>query len=188
MSVKSTQRSKAPGTGGYKPRRFRSLKEAVNGLVNAAGGMREAATACRVQAASLFRYTDDGEENQDRHMPVDIVETLEEKAGIPIVTEYLAEKAECHLLPIALEVSNSDLNIDLAETGKRVSILFEDWVTAVADDGIIDRQEAKSLLRDNIELVRTLMRMRADLEARIADPDAPGRPIVGTEKKVPMKS
>lgn len=161
------------GSGGYKPRKFRSLKEAVNGLVNAAGGVREAGNVCRVQTASLFRYTDDSEENQERHMPVDIVESLEKTAGIPVVTEYLADKSGCHLLPIVLEVSNTDLNIDLAETAKRVAVLFQDWAEAVANDGIIDRQEAKSLLRDNIELVRTLMRMRSDLEARIADPDTP---------------
>lgn len=160
-------------TAGYKPRGFRSLKEAVNALVNAAGGIRAAAEGCRVQGATLFRYTDDSDENEDRHMPVDIVEFLEGEAKIPVVTEYLAEKAGCNLLPISLaEVSATDLNIDLAETSRHVSQLFEDWANAIANDGVIDRQEAKELLRDNIELVRILMRMRSDLEARIADPDA----------------
>jgi hypothetical protein len=164
----------------YKPRQFRSLKEAVTALVNANGGIREAAAACRVQGASLFRYTDETDENSDRHMPVDIVEALESAAGVPIVTEYLAEKAQCQLLPVIFEVTESDLNVDLANTGRRAAMLFQDWADAVANDGIIDREEAKRLLRDNIELVRTLMHMRADLEARIADPETPDHPLVAT--------
>ncbi len=164
--------------GGYKPREFRSLKEAVTALVNAAGGIRGASDGCRVQGASLFRYTDDGEENVDRHMPVDIVAYLEEKSEIPVVTEFLAEQAGCHLIPEEIsEISASDLNIDLAETSKRVSELFQHWAMAIANDGIIDRQEAQALLRDNVGLVRILMRMRSDLEARIADPDTPDTPL-----------
>lgn len=163
---------------GYKPRKFRSLKEAVNGLVNAAGGIREAATSCRVQGASLFRYTDDSEENVARHMPVDIVVELEKAAGIPIVTEYLADQANCLLLPITFEVSDSDLNVDVASTGERSATLFRDWAEAVANDGVIDRFEARELLADNIELVRVLMQMRADLESRIADPCAPDGPTL----------
>lgn len=67
-------------------------------------------------------------------------------------------------------------NIDLSETGKLTSNLFEDWALAVANDAIIDRKEAKDLLLDSIDLGRTLMRMRADLEARIADPATPDAP------------
>lgn len=37
--------------------------------------------------------------------------------------------------------------------------------------------EARQLLTDNMELVRTLMRMRSDLEARIADPDTLEGPV-----------
>ncbi len=159
-------------TGGYKPRAFRSLKEAVTALVTAAGGIRGAAEGCRVKGATLFRYTDDSEENDERHMPVDIVEYLEAKAQLPIVTEYLAERASHNLIPIAFEeASASNLNIDLADTSRHVSDLFEHWALAISDDGIIDRYEAMGLLRDNVKLVRILMRMRADLEARIADPE-----------------
>ncbi len=171
---------------GYKPREFGSLKEAVTALVALNGGIRDAARVCRVQGASLFRYTDDGEENTDRHMPVDVVEALEADAGVPIVTEYLARKAHHQIIPIALEASQSDLNIDLAEAGREIARLFEDWAVAVANDGIIDRPEAKKLLGDNIELVRILMRMQADLAARIADPDTPDQPL--TEDKGKEKS
>lgn len=161
---------------GYKPRQFRSLKEALNALVNVNGGIRAAAKLCRVQGASLFRYTDDADENKDRYMPVDIVMILEKNASIPVVTEYLAEKVNCLLLPVTTETSNTDLNIDLAQTGSHAARLFQDWADAIANDGVIDREEAKTLVLDNIDLVRTLLRMRADLEARIADPDTPDRP------------
>lgn len=166
---------------GYKPREFGSLKEAVNALVNLNGGIRDAAAACRVQGASLFRYTDDSDENNDRHMPVDVVAELESQAGVPIVTEYLAWKANHHLLPVAFEASQSDLNIDLVDASSEVAKLFEDWALAVANDGIIDRKEAKELLLHSIDLVRVLMRMRADLEARIADPNTPDGPENATE-------
>ncbi len=173
--------------GGYKPRQFRSLKEAERKLIDAGGGLREAAKVCRVQTTTLYRYTDDTEENKDRHMPVDVVEALEQEAGLPIVTEYLAERAVRLLLPVPAETSQTDLNIDLARTGEHVSELFRDWANAVANDGLIDRKEARQLLTDNMELVRTLMRMRSDLEARIADPDTPEGPIQDSDTDNPRE-
>lgn len=76
-----------------------------------------------------------------------------------------------------VEASQSDLSIDIADTSREVARLFEDWAVAVANDGLVDRQEARNLLEHNIELVRILLRMQADLEARIADPDTPDAPL-----------
>jgi hypothetical protein len=141
----------------------------VTSLVEAAGGIKEATSRCRVQAATLFRYTDDSEENADRHMPVDIVEALEQQSGLPVVTEYLAERSGCLLLPKPAEDAESALSIDILETGDAVSLLFRDWAEFIGNDGVIDLGEAQKLLKDNIKLVRILLRMRMDLEARILE-------------------
>lgn len=73
----------------------------VYALVNTNGGIGRAASQCRVQNTALFRYTDDIEENAERHMPVDIVEALDPNAGISTVNDYVVERANCQLLPIA---------------------------------------------------------------------------------------
>ena len=162
---------------GYKPRQPRTLKEATSLLIGAVGGLKDAAEHCRVQGTSLFRYTDDSDENSARYMPVDIVQVLEKSATFPFVTEFLATQVGYLLVPIAPDDS-SELTLDVVETGEKAAQLFKSWAEFIGNDGLIDREEAHQLLRVNQALVRTLMRMRSDLEATIADPNTPqGIPI-----------
>lgn len=160
---------------GYKPRKPRSLKEATAELVGAVGGFKVAAEHCRVQTASLFKYTDDSEENADRFIPVDIVQVLEAEAPYPFVTEYLADKSHYLLVPVP-EDDASELTLDVIQTGEQTARLFRNWAEFIGNDGVIDKTEAHELLEVNKALVRTLMRMRTDLEVRIADPDVPSGP------------
>ena len=56
---------------------YGTLKQAQAALIKAVGGLDGAAANCRVGRSTLHKYVDDGEENKDRHMPVDVVATLE---------------------------------------------------------------------------------------------------------------
>jgi hypothetical protein len=154
----------------YKNRKYKSLKDATDQLLNQVGGTSAASKLCRVQSTSLFSYSDESDDNKTRFMPVDIVEVLEQEADIPSITEYLSEKAGCLLWKIPKE-EGSMLDVEIARTGQHAAHLFSDWAEFLGNDGVIDAEEAEKLLKDNVELVRTLMRMRTELEARIASKD-----------------
>lgn len=169
-----------PAMPAYKIRPIGTLKEAVTTLVKKAGALDAAAAASGVSKSALHRYSDP---DHDRHMPVNLVEALERIGGRPYVTEYLAAKAHHLLLPLPREESSdARLNIDLAQTGDQVARLCRDWAAALANDDIIDSEEAKVLLKRHQELVTTLMRMRTDLEARAAQDVKGKKPSVLTDR------
>ena len=157
----------------YKPRKPGTLKEAQSKLVDMCGGPAAAAKICRVSSTTLFNYTDDTEINLNKNMPVDIVAELESVSDYPFITEYLANNSGYIIYKVVEEGSQSALQSDVLETGEQVAILFREWADFIGDDGIIDKNEAQSLLNTNRFLVRVLMRMRADLIAHIDDPEVP---------------
>lgn len=150
---------------------LRSLKDATKELIERVGGFESAANFCRVQSTTLQRYTSENAEYADRFITVDVVEALEQEAGEAIVTEYLAEKAHCLLWEMpSQEVGGNSLSTSVIETGEHVAQLFKDWAKFL-EDGVIDADEAEELLVHNRTLVRTLMRMRTDLEEKITTQD-----------------
>ncbi len=147
----------------------RSLKDATKELVEQVGGFESAANFCRVGTTTLQRYTSDKEEYKDRYIPADVIELLEKEAAAPVVTEYLAEQANCLLWQMPdREESGNHLSTSVIETGEHVAQLFKDWAKFL-EDGVIDAIEAEKLLIHNRTLVRTLMRMRTDLEEKITN-------------------
>lgn len=147
----------------YKRRTPGSLKEAQSELVNLCGGHGIAAANSRVSATTIFSYTDESDDNINRHMPVDVVLQLERLAKYPVVTEHLANSMGYVMYRIEFDGTATDLHVGIIETGEEVSVLFRDWAAFISDDGIIDKNEAEKLLKDNARLVRILMKMRADL-------------------------
>lgn len=156
----------------YKKRKTGTLKEAQSALVQMCGGPAAAAEFCRVTSTTLFNYTDDSATNSSKNMPVDIVTELETRAEFPAVTEYLADQSGYIMYKVDFTDRKSQLHIDIIETGEEVSKLFRDWAQFIAD-GVIDKSEARKLLKINQDVVRTLMRMRSDLISQIDDPDIP---------------
>ena len=155
-----------------KNRDFGSLKEAQYRLVEECGGPNAAAKLCGLSSTTLFNYTDGDGANAKRNMPVNVVEILEAHCNKPIVTEHLAIMANCLLLQQAPLDSSYALQTGILQTGDRVSKLFRDWAKSV-EDNVIDRVEARLLLKDSLELIHILMQMRSDLEAHISDPETP---------------
>ena len=156
----------------YKKRKVGTLKEAQSALVQMCGGPAAAAELCRVTSTTLFNYTDDSSTNEYKNMPVDIVKQLEAQSEYPLVTEHLADQCGYVMYKVDFEDTKSQLHIDIIETGEEISKLFRDWAQFIAD-GIIDKSEARKLLKNNQDLVRILMRMRSDLISQIDDPDIP---------------
>jgi hypothetical protein len=108
---------------GYKHREPGSLKQAVAELVARCGGQVRCSELCRVNKSQLHRYTDDSDENQFTHMPVDVVLVLERHCGDAIVTRFLAaeQSAALILLSGAVEPYHLVLSRIGAETGKLFS-------------------------------------------------------------------
>ncbi|MEP3275829.1 MAG: hypothetical protein ABJN26_19355 [Stappiaceae bacterium] len=160
----------------YKKRKLGTIKEAQSELVQMCGGPAAAADLCRVTSTTLFNYTDESSTNTDKNMPVDIVKDLEAHSEYPVLTEFLADQCGYVMYKVDFIDTNSQLHIDIIETGEEISKLFRDWAKFIAD-GVIDKSEARKLLKNNQSLVRILMRMRTDLISQIDDPDIPeGKP------------
>jgi len=160
----------------YKKRKLGTLKEAQSSLVQMCGGPAAAANLCRVTSTTLFNYTDDSGININKNMPVDIVNELEAHSEFPVMTEYLADQRGYVMYKVEFADAASKLQLDIIETGEEISKLFRDWAQFIAD-GVIDKSEARKLLKNNQELVRIMMRMRADLISQIDDPEIPeGQP------------
>lgn len=157
----------------YKKRKLGTLKEAQSALVQMCGGPAAAAEHCRVTTTTLFNYTDDSGANLQKNMPVDVVRDLESNSEYPVLTEHLADQAGYIMYKVDFSDKKSQLHIDIVETGEEIAKLFRDWANFISDDGVIDKSEARKLLKNNQNLVRVLMRMRTDLISQIDDPDVP---------------
>jgi len=148
--------------GGYKPREYGTLKEAVARLVGRAGGLELGAERVRVGRSQLARYTDPAEPGT--HMPVDIVLSLEAIAGDPIVTTHLAAAAGHALLPVMVRADAGTLARDIARIGREMAELMSEYGASQAD-GAIDATEARRMLREIDEGFAALGTMRSHLQA-----------------------
>lgn len=135
--------SKSP----YKQRQAASLKGAVNDLVTAAGGQEAAADVLSVTKGTVFRWTDDSEENAHRHMPVQAVRTLERHVGQPIVTAFLAAEAGHALVASGGAVLPADWGVIVATYAKEASEAFAKLATAIAD-GVVTPDEARAAMAE----------------------------------------
>lgn len=148
----------------YKPRPAGTLKDATNDLIQACGGFRRAADNTRVQQNALFTYTDPGDDNAGRYMPVDVVRGLERVAGDAVVTRFLAAEAGCQLVDLApaarVENWHAALKGLLKEQSEDVAALLD----AMADDEITPH-EAGHLVKELDQTTKVIADMRAQLVA-----------------------
>lgn len=146
----------------YKPRPAGTLKDAANELIQACGGLRRSADNARVGTNTLFTYTDPGEDNAGRFMPIDIVRELERVAGAPIVTRFLAAEAGFGLLDLSPATTFENWHLALKELlreqGEDVSALLD----AMAGDDITP-DEAGALVKELDETVNVIADIRAQL-------------------------
>ncbi|WP_299393229.1 phage regulatory CII family protein [Pelagibius sp.] len=156
----------------YKDRNPASLKAAVSDLIESCGGGPRAADVARVGKASLFRYTDESEDNANYHMPADVIRALETHCGQPIVTRFLAAEAGAVLLTLPREGGlDGDWSVRLAALAKDSSDIFAKFGEILAD-GMITPREAGEVIQEvdkamaHLGQIRAVMRSIADQEGR----------------------
>jgi hypothetical protein len=143
--------------GPYKPRDPGSLKDAEMALVLACGGFDAAVRILngRVRRTQLARYTDCSEINENTHMPADVIRTLEQRSGVPVVTRYLA--MEAHSLLVSLPGSDREAAYleDLGKIGEGTGELFRTLTGSLAD-GVMEPIEAAQVKARVLNLATAL--------------------------------
>lgn len=155
--------SKSP----YKIRARGTLKEATQRLVTACGGLKAAAEGTRVSTQSLFRYTDESEENRDRFVPVDIVRQLEARCGLPVVTEFLAHAAGVGLTQASGPVTAGDVAVQVATAAREAADVFAAAAVGLAD-GTVTAPEAGAMVGEIDEALAAFALLRS-AATRIAE-------------------
>lgn len=147
----------------HKHRTYGTLEEAVSRLIEAVGGFESAQGFTRVQKSQLQNYCDpDGK----LHIPADVVADLESAAGKAHVTEWLAQRLGQQLLNIVPNKEH-DLSISVAEIGAGASQLFEEFVRALSNDGIVDSAEAERLIDKGDNMLRAYLALRSELHSKL---------------------
>ena len=153
----------------YVPRLYGTLKEAVTGLVEAAGGIRRAAALSRVEASQMHAYTDPAQET--RHMPVDIAVVLMMATGCRAVLDHLAGEAGCVVVDLPAGVATrADWAAHLARVAEKVAHTFADGARFLSADSaggeaLDPRREAPQLLKDVDEALAALAELRGAITA-----------------------
>jgi len=148
-----------PVRGPSRPRPPGTLKAAVAALIDACGGQQRAAELCRVGKSQLGRYTLDDCPDQ---IPADVIECLEAIARDPVVTRYLASRANHALL--ALEpLTHATYSVLLSNIGKEGGEFFAEAALALVD-GRLSPNEAGRVRAQAVEQVTALMAMIADID------------------------
>lgn len=146
----------------YKPRGAATLKAAASDLVTAVGGQPAAADHLGVAKGTVFRWTDDSEENAGRSIPANAVRALERRAGEPVVTRFLAAEAGCALVPLAPATLAADWNRELARVAKESADVLAGFAQALAD-GRVEPAEAGPLLTELDEALGVFAALRQRL-------------------------
>ena len=148
--------------------RQRAHKKAARTLIEKVGGCEAAALFCRLGKSQL---NDCCNPARPAFMPSDVIADLEEVAGDPSYTRFLAT-LQAHALvrlpsPDTPETVFSAL---IARLAKEAGDLMAGVCHDLADDNEVSPREARRRLPDADELVRVAVELRAALNAR-ADED-----------------
>lgn len=146
--------------------RARALKVKFKELIGAIGGIEEAERLCRVGKTTLARYYSLQDEHADMFAPIDVVRDLEEVAGDPIVTSYLATES-AHVLVARRTLSGvtiGNLHTAIARCAREYGDAHAALFTALAD-GKICEVDAVEVLRELDEFAGEIATLRAMVAA-----------------------
>ncbi len=163
MVPRRARMSRAP----YKPRPKGTLKQATAQLIAACGGDTLAAEGLRVSRGTLFKYSDADGENASRFMPADIVRTLEDRCGEPVVTTFLAHAAGYVLKPLDTDAV-SGLAEQVSRTAREVADVFAETSSALAD-GTVSPGEAGRIVAEVDEALARMSDLRAAAERLMSE-------------------
>jgi hypothetical protein len=126
------------------------LKSIFAHLLHRVGGLDAAATCTRVKRAQLGNY---GNLNvADIFAPVDVVVTLEDLVGEPLLTQEMARRAGYAMVPVE-PVAEGELAALLAKVGAESGAVFAAYGDALAD-GRVDAPERARIARELQDLIR----------------------------------
>lgn len=151
----------------YKSRTYGTLKQAVASLIEANDGLAKAESLCQVSDNQLFKYSDESGKNANIHIRGDVVADLEKACGRPFVTEWLAFQTNHVLLPQIVSEEEKELALDMAAIGAGSSALFKEFFKALANDGIVDSNEAQRLMKEGDCMLRAYLNLRGQLIQRV---------------------
>ncbi len=151
--------------GSHAPRKYGTIAAATQKLINDVGGLKEAEAACERGKTVLHDYADP--HKPDRSMPVHIVQILEREAGTHPVTEHLAAEAGLLVIEVPPETTDLEWLAHISRVSKEFSDVLRKTYEFLEDDGVIDTDEARFLLKEIDENLMVLADMREAVRRRL---------------------
>lgn len=139
---------------------------AVRELIRAAGGTEPAAADISKSQTQVSRYQSEREPDSITLRDIEILEGITHgKAGHPIVTRYLAQRAGCALFHLpTVHATGADL-LHLVGEQARESGRITSTVIDALEDGRIDRDETRRIRADIARLIDAAVAMDAEMAA-----------------------
>jgi len=145
---------------------YRGLKISFKALLERCGGpplvLRNSVT--RGGQTDLSRWASTTDDNMERMPPADVIVDLEDFCGEPVFTRFLADRANCLLVPLPEGEPGDAVDERMIRSAKD----YADMVAALIEakrDGRITRQEAPKLCKD----IRALMVELASLAEAVKE-------------------
>lgn len=136
----------------------RAFKTLTRALIERLGGL-EAAAACSRLARS--RLADCQHMHTEAFLPLDVVARLEAVAGEPLITQEMARRAGCVLVPVEPVAEGEDAEL-MAHIGREVGEAFAAYAAGMRD-GSLDGEDRARLARELGDLQRHVTAMQARL-------------------------
>ncbi len=149
-----------------------TIKRAARDQVRASGGVDAAARCSRPGMSQLSNY---GNNQNDQHMPADVIADLTQESGEPFVLRALAEMTGFDLVPIEPETADllelvsalARRNVAATKHQNIANAAFADGKLTISEardyyDASLERKQANDAGHDRIT------KLLADLEARQA--------------------
>lgn len=140
---------------------YSGLKATLRAMVSESfGGQKVAAAATRVEQGMISDYCSTTDEHAEKHVPADVLLDLVAASGDTRVLRYLAEQANCLLVPLPTGMGG--------EIGDRMGKSAQEFgdvlvrVSAAMADGVMTGPEADGALR---EILETMVQLGALAEA-----------------------
>ena len=102
----------------YRPKKCGNIEEAVASLINEAGGVKPAASLCRVGATMLSHYANP---NRKEQIPIDVVIELETGTRSQAVTHHLAAQHQAVVFQYPRMGGHRNWLVHLAHTTEKFS-------------------------------------------------------------------
>lgn len=144
------------------------LKNATKQLIKNVGGLDEAAKLCRLGKSQLANTYDPNK--PAIYMPIDVVMDLEASVDMPCVTKCLADFKRLAFITVDSGHGGGRIEYDILQLTRSFSGLMEAYQEGLANDGMIDKMEAKGLLDEATDLQGSIIHLKERLAKILEEP------------------